>query len=565
MYLFYESNLRKMKKVGLIVWGTEMGKYDFFYSDNLDDLKDKAIRHSRRDIRGKRIEISSTKIRFYSFEFTLLYKVCTIYYTLYDEKGRNGYLALSIYMPLDETFKEGVYSILQTLLKIYQDNYINSNLKIKNIKEDTTLFFKAIPDTIPIEQKFKRPTSFLNENNGYIYFDDEEEVHHFFEKPAYLTKYYEQNKLKTIFFLPKKNGVSPSDSLQELTIAVPINRDFTIAVLNENQRPLSKVVVEMVLRNGATETHKTKSWGRCQIPLKKLDDTQSIKFSRKGYIQQTYSLAAVQQNLEETLLEVVLEKKPPIIPPFIKRLLMIGVSSILLLVILFWGMPAFKDSQAKKELLTELNTISELKDSITNNVTLNKIDSMSQNQLFNRIQKQLDSLKEDCKSKFEKIKNDLVVYEKATLSQIKNLEHPYKEKDEILKAIEKEKKITRTEIAKVVEELNPKLDDIHTQNGYLQEIREIEDKDDKKSAWVLTDITSIEHLEKKIPKAHTLVERMRLKERLIKLNEQSKSKYNISIRVAAKREIQSIYDDKKHYFTEQQQEDIAKSLGRVKE
>ena len=116
--------------LGLVAWGMKLGKQTFFsvgYANGgspIDD-KSKEIENTLEDLRGI-IKIPYVDEVFYSLEFTNTEKVYTIYKTIHDWANRtSSFLALSLFVPHDVEVTKGVSVALNSLLAIYDKEYID--------------------------------------------------------------------------------------------------------------------------------------------------------------------------------------------------------------------------------------------------------------------------------------------------------------------------------------------------------------------------------------------------------------------------------------------------------
>ena len=140
-----ESNLKN--NIGLLVWGTKRGEQNFFNSDNLDlDLE--LNTESLKDIRAY-IGCNKTLVKFFSISFSKNYRINTGYLTLIDQTNRNGYLAISLFVPHNLKSEEGEKKILDKLIELYQKVNIDSDSgRILSIREKPDLFYQIINESI---------------------------------------------------------------------------------------------------------------------------------------------------------------------------------------------------------------------------------------------------------------------------------------------------------------------------------------------------------------------------------------------------------------------------------
>jgi hypothetical protein len=204
-------------KVGLITWGTKDGTQTFFYRDVVQKQVD--IRHSLKDMRSI-VEMNELNKNFYSIEIEKEMVIYNIYKSIQDWRNRNkGFLAISLFVPHDIKFSENIIFLLNSLMKIYEDKYLDSNLRIKTEPENQKLFYDTIDSFAVIPIKRRNQFGISTSKSAYIEYDNEKQVEAFLDN-VFLEKFY---KYKEIFFLPNSKdargilNIDPTTSLENLT------------------------------------------------------------------------------------------------------------------------------------------------------------------------------------------------------------------------------------------------------------------------------------------------------------------------------------------------------------
>ena len=129
--------------IEIAVWGLKLGHQIFFNSSGLDAGSHEVV-DVLEDIRGV-VNFSSPGISFHSVELSDRYQIFSVYRTIYDWVGREGYFAISLFVPQGKAMAPGkCLELLQELLRLYENNYIDERNKIKNYKEDIALFTREI-------------------------------------------------------------------------------------------------------------------------------------------------------------------------------------------------------------------------------------------------------------------------------------------------------------------------------------------------------------------------------------------------------------------------------------
>lgn len=131
--------------IEIAVWGLKLGHQIFFSSNGLNTASND-VTDVLEDIRGV-VNFSTPGICFHSVELSEKYQIFSVYRTIYDWVGREGYFAISLFVPHGRELPPGrCYTLLQELLNLYERNYIDDRNKIVNYKEDVTLFTRILDE-----------------------------------------------------------------------------------------------------------------------------------------------------------------------------------------------------------------------------------------------------------------------------------------------------------------------------------------------------------------------------------------------------------------------------------
>jgi len=206
------------ENIGYVVWGTKRGLSYFINSDNINtNLKE--ICDTLKDIRAV-VRFADPKVDFYAIEFTSQYKVYTQYRSLYDWLGREGYMAITIYIPHLFKPEEGaILQLLNNIINYYWDNYVNNTIyQIKsNIREDKTWFDDTVCCINLIKDRGSIYSSPQNNKFGLTRYKDENELSIYFDNP-YHREYYE---FQEVLFIKQSERQFPSMQVLNINPVLP--------------------------------------------------------------------------------------------------------------------------------------------------------------------------------------------------------------------------------------------------------------------------------------------------------------------------------------------------------
>lgn len=102
------------------------------------------MRRALEDVRGL-VQYQSVELNYYSVSWTEEYKVYTAYTALYDWMNRkNGYAAMSVFVPWEKMITGGPGSLLDRLMGRYREEYVREDYKIKQVPEQSAVFFEIV-------------------------------------------------------------------------------------------------------------------------------------------------------------------------------------------------------------------------------------------------------------------------------------------------------------------------------------------------------------------------------------------------------------------------------------
>lgn len=127
----------------LAVWGIKQKYQVFFHSPGLA-VADAAVRKGLEDVRSL-VKYQSVELNYYSVAWAGGYEVYTAYTALYDWMNRkNGYVAVSVFVPAGKMIVGGPLSLLDKLLQTYRQKFVGSDYKIKQQPDQPELFFALL-------------------------------------------------------------------------------------------------------------------------------------------------------------------------------------------------------------------------------------------------------------------------------------------------------------------------------------------------------------------------------------------------------------------------------------
>lgn len=171
--------------LGLVVWGTKGSKGKaVIFSSNIADSAD-TISSRLTDIQGD-VSYQGIDHEFYRIDNNPIFKSLSIIHSIHDSFGRPGFIAITIVIPQGKTFeKNNSQKLLQKLMKLYLDNYVETDIISKKIKpserEDVVLFEEEIRN---FSYKFIRDSfysSTIPKGNCYLKYKNETELDELFQ------------------------------------------------------------------------------------------------------------------------------------------------------------------------------------------------------------------------------------------------------------------------------------------------------------------------------------------------------------------------------------------------
>ena len=228
------TNFNSEENIGYVAWGTKRGLSYFFSSAHID-TNSNDTRDTLKDIRAI-VRFAAPKIDYYSMVFTPQHRVYTQYRSLYDWLGREGYVAMTIYIPHFLKPDDGAtVQLLNDTVNYYWDNYINEAYQIKkDIKENKTWFDNAV--CIPVKKdRGLNHFSTRNEIFGLVRYKDKNELSIYFDNP-YHREYYQyqeilfiQNELQfSRMHILNINPVMPRYSVKFISSEANVNSEFFV-------------------------------------------------------------------------------------------------------------------------------------------------------------------------------------------------------------------------------------------------------------------------------------------------------------------------------------------------
>jgi len=191
-------------KLGLVIWGTKRGK-SVFLSSNLAESTEE-LNRQLLDIQSY-TSFQRVNHEFYCFDHNHGFKAVSIIYSINDALSRIGYLAVTLVIPNDKTFRENqnhTCKLLKDLLQLYMDKYVVSDYVTKtinpSIREDVGLFENLLNnsrcDWVPAENSPVAAKASVN--TCYLQFRDEDDLNEIFQ-------HYDRDELRPydkVFVLP---------------------------------------------------------------------------------------------------------------------------------------------------------------------------------------------------------------------------------------------------------------------------------------------------------------------------------------------------------------------------
>ena len=289
-------------QIGLIAWGTKLGKQIFFSSPHLN-IEEDAISVALEDIRAV-INFTQTGLKFFSLEFTEQYRIYTGYRTIIDWVSREGYLAISVLIPHSYILDDAeCHKLLLELMATYEHNYIDERQRIRNQRENPELFFSKINNLKPqFNNQPKYLTSAKNKKYAVINYNTND-ISTFLDTP-YRSEYGEY---KEVFFIAaSETRLRPSENAMILDIeAVVINYSLDFEIKDESGAKLKPDNIAITIGQG-------KPYRTFDSSIKDLKhgDIVDVSIEKTGYISVKEVIDV--KNWEETskTLPIILRKKP---------------------------------------------------------------------------------------------------------------------------------------------------------------------------------------------------------------------------------------------------------------
>ena len=218
-----------MDQIGIVVWGTKRGKTEFFHSPHID-ISSPEIADTIKDIRNI-IRFPKPGVEFYAIEYTSKYKVFTIYRSVYDWTNSPGYLAITLYIP-GELANGRAFRLIQDLKNKYVELYLDRSYRIKNERENASVFFEMIAGTKVEPRKYTWSPSTQNDEYGLIYYKSEQEIIDFFDDPC-RSKFY---GFQEVIFLnsANKKPYSSLNLIEEKAKRIRYDIDFNLSTPDGN-------------------------------------------------------------------------------------------------------------------------------------------------------------------------------------------------------------------------------------------------------------------------------------------------------------------------------------------
>lgn len=196
----------------IAVWGIK-GNYQIFFHSSGLAVGDAAVRKGLEDVRST-VKYQSIELSFYSVKWIEGHEVYTTYTALYDWNSRkNGYVAVSLFVPIGKRVVGGPVALLDRLMGMYCDQYVGTDWKIKQVKEDSAPFLQAVESAWIVEET--RPVRRNSDSKkGFVRF-----------KPGTAGKHLENpyrgefSGFDKVFFLPEgQDRLSVAPALQQIKL-----------------------------------------------------------------------------------------------------------------------------------------------------------------------------------------------------------------------------------------------------------------------------------------------------------------------------------------------------------
>ena len=302
--------------LGLIIWGTKRGK-SVFLSFNMAESNEEL--NSQMDDVQSSISFQRINHEFYSFQVNNQYKTISIINSLNDALNRIGFLAVTLVIPGNKTFKNNrSKELLKKLLQVYTEKYVVADYVTKtinpNVREDISIFENILKQ---FSYEFVAPddqwatTARAAKGSCFIKFNDETELDEIFQN--YDREQFRQ--YERVIVLPNvTNDLTANVSFTDLP---PVEKKIKLIIRTQDQEGNILTGVSLELRGQRIGQQRLVANPEASVTIP-ANEQVTISAEKAGYFGMIYTPQDVQNAITvyAAVLQISLRKIEQTKPKF---------------------------------------------------------------------------------------------------------------------------------------------------------------------------------------------------------------------------------------------------------